>query len=187
MSLYSRSHELLAVQNSQLLVIDMQEKFVPHIAEMELVTDNCHKLLEAAQKLDVPKYATEQYPKGLGKTIEKLAGYFDEIPEKLRFSSAEVLNWKNAAEREDNRFQLVIAGIETHICLLQTTFDFLAQGYRVYIPADAVGSRHKLDKEIALQRMADAGAIITTTESVLFEWCEIAGTDLFKEISKLVK
>ena len=165
----------------------MQEKFIPHIANVEQVEANCLKLLEGAKILNVPRFTTEQYPKGLGKTIESLAGYFDEAPEKLRFSSAEVLNWKNAAERDDDRFQLVVSGIETHICLLQTVFDFLAQGYRIYIPADAVGSRNELDKKYALKRMSDNGAIITTTEAVLFEWCEVAGTDEFKQISKLVK
>ena len=185
--MYSRSHQLLAAQNSQLLMIDMQEKFVPHIDNISQVEANCKKLLAGSKILDVPRYTTEQYPKGLGKTIKKLADYFDEVPEKLRFSSAEVLNWKNAADRDDDRFQLVICGIETHICLLQTVFDFLAQGYRIYVPADAVGSRNAEDKKYALKRMSDGGAIITTTEAVLFEWCEVAGTEQFNQISKLVK
>lgn len=81
----------------------------------------------------------------------------------------------------------MVAGIESHVCVLQTVLDLLSQGFRVFVAADAVGSRKPLDREIALQRMASSGAVITTTESVLFEWCERAGTPEFKEISRLVR
>ena len=186
-SAYIRSHELLSATRSQLLIVDMQQKLLPHIPVSEQVTANCRRLLDTAKLFEVPSFTTEQYPRGLGATTEELAGYFDELPEKLRFSCAEVLNWNNAAERDDMRDQLIIAGIESHVCVLQTAFDFLAQGYRVVIPADAVGSRKKQDWKFALQRLADGGAVITTTESVLFEWCEVAGTEQFKQMTQWVK
>ena len=99
----------------------------------------------------------------------------------LRFS-----NWGSASIQEDDRDKIVVAGIECHVCVQQTVLDLMAYGFRVFVPADAVASRHKFDWEIALRRMSDSGATITTTESVLLEWSEIAGTDEFKLISNLI-
>jgi isochorismate hydrolase len=96
------------------------------------------------------------------------------------------LNWGTAAELPDERDQIVVAGIECHVCVQHTVLDLLSHGFRVFIPADAVASRHKLDWKIALDRMSTSGATVTTTESVLFEWCEAAGTPEFKEISRLI-
>lgn len=182
-----RSHELLSRAESRLLIIDMQEKLVPVIDQHTEVAANCGKLIAGARILQVPVYATEQYPKGLGSTISQLAEYLPTRLEKLEFSCLKCLNWGTSSDDPEGRFKVVVAGVETHVCVQQTVLDLLSYGFRVYVVADAVGSRRPLDKQIALQRLASFGAIITTTESVLFEWCERAGTPEFKEISRLVK
>ncbi|MBS0261284.1 MAG: hydrolase [Planctomycetes bacterium] len=184
---YVRSHELLDRAASRLLIVDVQEKLIPTIAQAARVVANCRQLIDGAQILGVPVFATEQYPKGLGPTVASLREGLSTVPEKLLFSCAEVLNWGTAAEQTEQRFQVVVAGIESHVCVLQTVLDLLSQGYRVYVPADAVSSRQEFDWKIALDRMSNAGATITTTESVLFEWCERAGTPEFKQISQLIK
>lgn len=186
MSELPRSHELLSRTESRLLIVDMQEKILPVIDAHAGVTANCLKLIEAAQILDVPVTATEQYPKGLGTTIAEIAERLPDRPEKIEFSCLNCLDWSSTAADPEGRFQVVVAGIESHVCVQQTVLDLLSQGFRIFVAADAVGSRKSLDREIALQRMASSGAVITTTESVLFEWCERAGTPEFKQISRLV-
>lgn len=186
-----RSLELLSRHDSRLLIVDMQEKLLPAIRRHKKVVANCVKLVSAATLLGPPVFATEQYPRGLGPTVPELADLLEERPEKQRFSCTEALAWGTANETADpalrDRTKVVIAGIEAHVCVLQTAMDLLADGFQVYVAADAVGSRRRLDRQIALQRMADSGAVITTTESILFEWCETAAADEFKEISRLVK
>lgn len=208
---YVRSDELLSRHDSRLLIVDVQEKLLPFIPVRDALIFNCRQLILAAQILDVPVAATEQYRKGLGPTAPELAELLGDIPDKFRFSCAEVLAWSAttgvaAAEgsacsaepaggaaagapvlAQGDRDKVVVAGMEAHVCVQQTVLDLLAQGFRVYIPADAVASRKKFDWEIALRRMSDSGAIVTTTEAVLFEWCEVAGTPEFKQISELVK
>ncbi len=187
-SAYERSHELVCRSECQLLIIDMQEKVLAPIPVREQLVANCGKLIEAAKLFSVPVVITEQYPKGLGPTVSELRGRLSDIttPEKLRFSAVEALNWGMAAERSDDRFKVVVAGIEAHVCVLQTVLDLLICGYQVHVAADAIGSRGKLDWKLALKRMASSGAVITTTEAILFEWCETAGTAEFKQLSKLV-
>lgn len=187
-SAYERSHELVCRSECQLLIIDMQEKVLAPIPVREQLVANCGKLIEAAKLFSVPVVITEQYPKGLGPTVSELRGRLSEIttPEKLRFSAVETLNWGMAAERSDDRFKVVVAGIEAHVCVLQTVLDLLICGYQVHVAADAIGSRGKLDWKLALKRMASSGAVITTTEAILFEWCETAGTAEFKQLSRLV-
>lgn len=184
---YIRSNELLSRSDSRLLIVDVQEKLMPAIPVAGQLIRNCRRLIQGAKILGVPVSSTEQYPQGLGGTVAELASELDKPADKVRFSCAECLNWGVAAEQPGDRFKLVLAGIEAHVCVLQTALDFLAQGFRVYIPADAVASRHKLDWKTALARLADSGAILTTTESVLFEWCEAAGTAEFKQISRLIR
>jgi len=183
---YFRSNELLSRGNSRLLIVDVQEKLVPLIPVAETLIANCRRLIEGAQILSVPIYATEQYPKGLGKTVPQLANLLGEIPDKQRFSGGEVLDWGVAAADEECRDKIVVAGMETHVCVQQTVLDLTSCGFRVYVPADAVASRHKLDWKIALDRLSDSGATVTTTESVLFEWCETSAIDQFKQISRLI-
>ena len=182
-----RSPQLHAQELSRLLIVDVQAKLTPHIFNAEDVVANCETLIRGAQILDVPVSVTEQYPKGLGSTVESLAALLPEPIEKLRFSAFESLGWGEAAEDESARDQIIVAGMEAHVCVLQTALDLVAHGYRVTVPADAVGSRSERDYEIALRRMADCGVTIATTESILFEWTETAGTAEFKQISRLVK
>jgi len=184
---FPRSTELLSRDDSRLLIVDMQQKLLPLIPVADRVIHNCRRLIRGAQVLGIPVAATEQYPKGLGATAPELADLLDDIPEKLRFSCAEALNWQTAAEQPDARDQVVVAGIEAHVCVQQTVLDLMVRGFRVYVVADAIASRGKFDWEIALRRMADAGATLTTVESVLFEWCETAAADEFKQISDLIK
>ena len=183
---YIRSPELLSRDDARLLIVDVQEKLIPHIAGAAEMIDRCRRLIRAARLLGVPVAATEQYPQGLGGTVPELRELLDPPPEKLRFSSAEVLGWAPAGEQDNGRDKVIVAGIEAHVCVQQTVLDLMTLGYRVYVPADAVASRNRFDWEFALRRMADSGAVITTTEAVLFELCEIAGTPDFQEIRRLV-
>ena len=185
----ARSPELLSASESLLLVVDVQERLLPQIAGREQVVRGCRLLSAGAELFSVPTVVTEQYPKGLGPTVPDLAGSLPAAAvkaEKLRFSAAEATGWPTAGEREDGRHQVVIAGIETHICVLQTAIDLAAWGYRVFVCADATGSRLETDHAIALARLRDGGVTVTTTESVLFEWCEAAGTDRFRSLRDLV-
>lgn len=181
---YIRSRELLSRDDSRLLIVDVQEKFVPVIPVAGQLIANCRKLIQGAQIVRVPVAATEQYPRGLGPTVPELAELLDDRPDKVRFSCAECLGW--VAAGDDDRCKVVLAGIETHVCVQQTALDLMAAGYEVYLPADALASRHKHDWRFALERLANSGAVITTVEAVLFEWAEVAGTDEFKQISRLV-
>jgi nicotinamidase-related amidase len=184
---YHKSRQLLSRRSSLLVVVDVQEKLAPLIHETERLVANCLKLVQCAKLFEVPAVATEQYPQGLGPTLPCLAEYFSETPEKLRFSCAEVLAWPTAAERTDDRYQVILCGIEAHVCVLQTALDLLAAGYEVFLVADASSSRRQLDWQIALNRMETSGVTIVTTESVLFEWCETAAAPEFKQFVAIVK
>jgi len=181
-----RSPELLSSENSRLLIVDVQEKLLPLIPVAERLVHNCRRLLDGAKILSIPSFGTEQYPQGLGHTTAELATRLGPMPDKVCFSCVPVLEWGDAAELTDDRDQVVVAGMETHVCVLQTVLDLLAGGFRVHVPADAVASRSKLDWRVALDRMASSGATVTTVESVLFEWCQRAGTPEFKQIQKLI-
>jgi nicotinamidase-related amidase len=182
-----RSVDLLAHASSRLLIVDVQEKLLPLIDGADRLVARCALLIEGAKILGVPVYGTEQYPRGLGHTTPELASRLPSLSEKIQFSCAEALAWGMAAEQTDDRFQIVVAGIEAHVCILQTVLDLLAGGFQVFVPADAIASRGALDRQIAIDRMAGCGATIVTTESVLFEWCERAGTPEFKQVSALIK
>lgn len=182
----SRSPELLDRQRSRLAVIDMQTKLLAAMPESTAVIKRCSQLIRVAQLLGIPVSATEQYPQGLGPTVPELRDLLGEVPAKLRFSSAESWDWA-AGPDTSAPDQIVLAGIECHVCIQQTALDLLARGFRVYVPVDAVTSRKELDRTIALQRLAQQGCTITTTESVLFEWCETAADPQFKQVSQLVK
>lgn len=186
---YVRSDELLSRFAAKLLVVDVQEKLMPLIIDGRRVIANVRRLIEGCRAVGVPIHATEQYPKGLGGTVPEVRELLGDItiPEKLRFSSVECLGWNAVGETDDERDEVIVVGIEAHVCVLQTVHDLLAGGYRVHVVTDAVGSRQPLDRDVALTRFRDAGATLTTTETVLFELCEIAGTPEFKTISELVK
>ena len=181
-----RSPELMCRTDSALLVVDVQEKLVPSISQHERVVWNIGRLLDGAKALGVRAVATEQYPRGLGPTVKELADRLESPPEKLTFSCGGCPDLFDDL-RQAGVFKILIAGIEAHVCVQQTALDLLADGFRVYLAVDAIGSRHELDYETALRRMDSAGATLTTTEAALFEWCDAAGTAEFKQISALVR
>ncbi len=183
---FPRSIDLLSHQECQLVVIDVQEKLIPVIPVVKKLVQRLQQLIQAATIFQIPLSCTEQYPKGLGPTIPELAELLPRPVEKLRFSAAECLAWGAVTNTLNSRTKIVLTGIEAHICVQQTALDLLAAGYRVIIPVDAVASRNQLDWQTALKRMENSGAGITTTEAILFEWCELAGTEEFKQISRLV-
>jgi nicotinamidase-related amidase len=176
----------MSAGDTGLLVIDVQEKLMPLIPDAAEVIQNVAFLIDAARVLEMPVQATEQYPKGLGPTVPELARRVPQRPDKVAFSCCAIPsvmdNFRRAA-----RPKLLLAGIETHVCVLQTALDLLALNFRVYVPADGVASRHMIDHEMALRRLENAGAIITSCESAVFEWIGAAGTPQFKEISRLVQ
>ena len=183
----NRSPLLLDRDLSTLLVIDVQEKLLPLISGHHRLVWNIERLIKGANILGVPVQATEQYPKGLGHTVAPIReNLINAVPEKTLFSCREcdVLMEQSGSS---GRNQFVIVGIETHVCVQQTALDFMANGFDLFVVANAVGSRYSNDYRIALERMAASGVTITTVESVLFEWCEVSGTDEFKQISQLVK
>ena len=169
-----------------LLVIDVQERINAVMATQDHIP-RTEVLVEACRGLGVPVLASEQYPQGLGPTVESLAALLgDTPPGKLTFSCARDDGLKRAVE-DSGRKQIMVTGIETHVCVLQTALDLLAAGYEVHVPHDAVNSRRPADKEWALHRMASAGAVITSTESALFELLERCDTAEFKTVAKLIK
>lgn len=184
-----RSPELLNRRSSRLLIVDVQEKLIVALPReiQEQFLGTCRFLGEGAKLLNVPVTITEQYPQGLGPTVPTLASFAEERPSKKRFSALECTGWPPAAEARDDRYQIVVAGMETHVCVLQTVLDLLSAGYQTYVVVDAVAGGGGVDHGVALQRMANAGAVLTSAESVLFEWCESAESPEFKQLSSLVK
>jgi nicotinamidase-related amidase len=181
-----RSPELLSVGDSALLVVDVQEKLIGFVLDYQRLVWNIRRLIDGAGILGVPVAASEQYPKGLGRTVPELAGRLGAAAEKIEFSCRECGPvWESLRTR--GIFKVLVVGIETHVCVGQTVLDLLSDGFRVYVAVDAVGSRHRIDHETALGRMESCGATLTTTEAALFEWCERAGTPQFKQISALVR
>jgi len=170
------------------LVIDIQERLLPHIYGYEEVLKNTVTLIKGLQLLDVPILVTQQYTHGLGQTVEEITSLFDPFRyiEKISFSCCDEPSFCEQVNILQKKF-ILIAGIETHVCVLQTAIDLVAKGYVPVIVQDCVSSRKANDKEQSVRRLAAEGAIITTAESVLFELTRLAGNDLFKSISKLVK
>jgi len=179
-------HSLLARNDTALLVIDVQQRIDGVMA------DRSHRsrlavLVDACTALGVPVIATEQYPKGLGATVDDLAARLPNAAiVKETFSCAREPQARHAVQATGRR-QVIVTGIEAHVCVLQTVLDLLGEGLEVHVPHDAINSRRPSDKRWALHRMAAAGAVVTSTESALFELLERCGTDEFRAVSKLVK
>jgi nicotinamidase-related amidase len=176
----------MSAADTGLLVIDVQEKLVPKVVEAEALVLNIGFLIDAARLLSMPVQATEQYPRGLGPTVPELARRLPERPDKVAFSSCAVPSVVETFRRAA-RPKVVLTGIETHVCVLHTALDLLALEFRVFVVADAVSSRYHFDDEWALRRMQQAGAVVTTTETCLFEWVGGAGHPQFKSVSALVQ
>ena len=176
----------MSAADTGLLVIDVQEKLMAKIPQAATVIRNLAFLIDAARLLKMPVAATEQYPRGLGPTVPELIGRLPERPDKVSFSCCAVTSLVDAF-RTTARPKLLLAGIEAHVCVLHTALDLLNLDFRVYVAADAVGSRYPVDHEYALRRMEKAGAILTTAETCVFEWVGGAGHAKFREVSRLVQ
>lgn len=180
---------ILRAQESVLVVVDVQERLLPVIHDHARVVRNAGMLLKAAGALSVPVLVTEQYPRGLGPTVEAVRACLPAdapVIEKITFASTGEPLF-NATLAEFGRRQVVLCGTEAHVCVLQTALGLLEAGYGVHLVADAVSSRTPANHAAALDRLRAAGITIVTTEMVLFEWMERAGTPVFKVISALVK
>lgn len=169
-----------------LLLVDLQEKLVRVVDPDEACVARADLLALGARKLGVPVLATEQYPKGLGKTVEMIARHLTVPPwEKTRFSAAidPVIDWLH----KDARRTVILAGMETHICLAQTALDLIEADFSVAVAVDACAARNGIDHQIGCGRMFHAKAVPVTAEAVLFEWLGDASNPVFKEISLLVR
>jgi nicotinamidase-related amidase len=176
------------VSNTILLVIDVQEKLLPVIYQKEKLIENLQKLIKGIQVLDIPVIVTEQYPQGLGATVTEIAGLIPDIKPlpKLSFSCYVNDNFKRKLDAS-GRKQILVSGIETHVCIYQTARDLRDAGYEVQVVTDAVSSRTPENIEISLNLMRQLGVLITGTETALFELLKTAGGEKFKAISRIVK
>jgi nicotinamidase-related amidase len=169
---------------SQLLVLDLQVKMLTAIHDHGQVLENVVWLVRAAQKIGVPVAATEQYAKGLGPTVPEVRALLPDgaIAGKTRFScvAAECLGGLPGADRA----QVILTGVEAHVCLLQTALELLEEGKEVYVVADGVGARRAFDRDMAVARMRQEGVRIVTKEMVVFEWLGESDTPLFRAVSK---
>jgi nicotinamidase-related amidase len=179
---------MLEIDDTVLLVIDVQEKLLPVIYEKDRLTANIVKLIRGMQVLEAPIIATEQYPKGLGKTVPEIAELIPGIEPlaKTSFSCYRDAGFKNMLDAS-SRKQVLICGIETHVCVYQTAMDLKAAGYEVQVAADAVSSRTAENRETGLNLMRQMGITVTGTETALFELLKIAEGEKFKAISRIVK
>ena len=179
---------MLSKDNAVFLIIDVQEKITEVMGNKQELLDKLNRLIRGMQILDVPTLITEQYPKGLGPTIDMITTLLPNISatEKRVFSCC---GDPNFMERLDatGRGNVIVAGIETHVCVYQTVTQLLEANYQVEVVADAVDSRNSFDKEVALQKMQARGAELTTVEMVLFELQRVAKGDQFKQISQVIK
>ncbi len=182
---------LATATHCQLLVVDIQERLARAMPEsvLQQAVHNSSILLQAANLLQLPVLHTEQYPKGLGATLNGIAAHLPDACqhfEKTAFSCCATEGF-NACLTSNGRSQVVITGMETHVCVLQTALDLQASGQQVFVVADAVCSRHHFNHLNALARMQAAGVSIVSTESILFEWLRDASHEHFKTLSRLIR
>jgi len=175
----------ISVETSCLVVVDVQERLAPAVDGGERVIENAGWLIKIAREVAVPLLVTEQYPKGLGHTVQALRSLLvdDEVMEKVHFSFMDSDPIRRQLASLGRR-QIVVVGTEAHVCVLQSALGLLSEGYEVFVVADAVSSRRPADAEVALQRLRDEGVRVVTREMVAFEWMNRAGTDTFRRISK---
>jgi len=187
-NLMKRHPQILNRKEAALLIVDVQQKINAVMQAGPLVVDSTVNLIKACRTLAVPIFITEQYPQGLGPTepaILDALGHPQPI-QKMTFSCCGADELNSGLQAGSIR-QVILTGIECHVCVQQTALDLLARDLQVHVPKDAVSSRKRLDYETALERMSKAGVVLTTVESVLFELLEKAGTPEFKEVTRLIK
>lgn len=171
-----------------LLIIDIQDKLAPAMTDSARVIGQSAALLQGAVLMDLPVFVTEQYPRGLGKTVEQINQHLPTdavISEKISFDACTEKIRQSLIT--SGRNQVIIAGMETHVCVYQTVRSLLNEGYEVFLAADAVSSRRQDNRENAIESMRQMGAVISNTETLLFDLLREAGTPLFKQISALIK
>ena len=175
-------------EETSLLIVDIQGNLARAAADRELLFESARKLIQGAKVFQLPIIVTEQIPEKLGATIPEIAEVLEGIKKipKATFSCYANTAFMEAFKKA-NRRQILLCGIESHICVYQTAMDLLEQGYEVHIVADAVSSRTAKNREIGINKMIRAGAHITSTETVLFELLKTAGSDKFKDIFKIIK
>lgn len=176
------------IKHTALLVVDVQEKLLPHIHDAQAILPQIGRLIDGAHVLELPVLATEQYRKGLGPTVEPIASRLNRaigIHEKLKFSAC-IEPVREALARRSVR-SVIVCGIEAHVCVLQTCLDLIDYGYVPALALDAIGSRRPSDKDAAVIRLTQAGAVPTTVESMLLEMVHEAGGPLFKAMLPIIK
>lgn len=175
---------LMKAEQSTLLLIDVQEKLMPAIAHGGEVIDRCVTLATIAGLMEVPVLATEQLPDKLGPNVEGVRELCDQVLTKHYFDACP----EGLVEQlPEGRQHIVVGGCETHVCMLQTALSLLDAGYKVWVVADATGSRNEFDRDVALDRLSDSGARIVTLEMVAFEWMRHCRHPQFRNIQALIK
>lgn len=183
-----RHKKLLDRDNAALLIIDVQERFRPHTFEVDRLISNIQKMLSGAAVFKLPVLITEQYPRGLGPTVPEIleaAGEYS-LFEKDCFSCYGAGDFRQAVE-ESGRKQIIVCGIEAHVCVNQTVHDLIQSDYSPHLVSDAISSRHPHNKEVGIQKMMAAGAVLSSVETALFEMLVSSGTAEFKAVQSLVK
>ena len=180
----------IARENTQAMIIDLQERLTPHIYDHENILKKTVTLIKGLQALDIPIMLNEQYKKGLGDTLPEIRDILEGDNakgfEKVTFSACDNNDaWHYLAQQ--NRSTILLFGVEAHVCVLQTALDLLDNGMQPVIIGDAVGSRFPYDKKQAIRRIRRAGGVITTVETILFELCRSSKDPAFKTISNLIK
>lgn len=187
--MYHRSFSLCSPRNSMLVIVDVQERLIPAMTAGAEIVFNTQRLGEAARMFGVPTVVSEQYPKGLGSTLSEVR---QSIPENAPILPKRTFSvcGDDALRRMIDEVEVpkvVLCGVEGHVCVQQSALDLLARDREVLLVVDAAGSRFSRDYEIALRRMEASGVFLTTTESILFEWCETADHPSFKAVSASAK
>lgn len=179
---------LLDPRLSLLLVVDVQEKLVPAMSEKDELVKNCSILLQAASLAGVPVLVSEQYPAGLGATLPEITTQHADLKRfpKVEFSCARNEDLKRAIDSAAGS-QMIICGVEAHVCVTQTAIDLKKAGKDVFVVTDATASRQRSSKDVAMQRLSASGISVVTAEMVVFEWAGTAAAPTFKQLSKLVR
>lgn len=183
-----RHPSILDSQEAALLIVDVQESFRKVLQDLANLTRNISILVEASKILKLPVFVTEQYPQGLGKTVAEIAACLGDHQnfEKNCFSCCGAEGFLDAL-KESGRKQIIVCGIEAHVCVNQTVHDLLHVGYTVHLVVDSISSRNPKNKEIGIEKMIKSGALPSTVEMALFEMIAQSGTDSFKAVQRLIK
>ena len=183
----NNNSKTLLENETLLLIVDVQQKLINNIKGSQLLIFNIKKLIDTCNLLNVNIAITEQNPLKLGLTLESILND-NECPkfEKMEFSCSENKNFLNYINK-NNFKNIIVCGIESHICILQTSIDLLRKGFNILIPRDAIGSRNEIDNDTAFLRLILSGAVASTTESLICELCKTSNRKEFREVSKILK